>query len=371
MDPPPQPWNSAITRIDFERCTFENIPKNAFAGLKLLTELRFNNNYIERFDTDSVSDLPNLSTLEIFDSDIIDINSQAFNNLPNLFELAIVRSNISVIHTNALHNLRVPGLPVSNDCPEIDIRINSPRDSRMMSDVMNRRLESAQNLPLPDVGARVHIYQSNISNIATGAFKTDLVSFFIFYDNKVKYLASKAFELMMSNQCEISAMMLVGNYFNSIQAGALAFSQGQQDASHATYFVMSNNTFEYVSQNGFLIHPLMEIFSIADNKFVCECSYFDWLSKTSANTRYENLLRDIEETSTCHTNTISVETFYDYCPKVEISTEYPMTMPDFIDMKTEVNPPESDSMSSASNIFTVDLKSLILCISVVFLLSFT
>ncbi|KAF2354135.1 Leucine-rich repeat [Trinorchestia longiramus] len=368
MPPPPQPWKSSISRIKFERCIFEYLPQDAFAGLTNLTELRFVNNYIGNISSKSIFNLPNLVTIEFSGNDIFEINSMAIGSLPRLTELAFVNSNIKNVRKNALFNLKTPGLPTNSDCPEIDIRISSPRDERMMNDVMGRHLETVENLPLPEIGARLHFYHNNISLMEQFAITSDMFSFMIFYGNNVSYLANGAFQLEMSNQCEISAAMVVGNYFSNVRPGALAFVQGRPGNSHAIYFVMTNNTFEHVADKGFLFHPSINVYSLADNKFVCNCTFFQWLRRPANTTRQQKFETDLRTSATCDYNSISIETFTSSCTYADftptfIPTETPIA--DDGSYTTEyvvVTLPDGKPMVSSAATFTVPLrKNIIMC----------
>ncbi|XP_018011882.1 uncharacterized protein LOC108669104 [Hyalella azteca] len=320
-NPPNQSWNTSISRITFERCLFDSIPPKSFEGLSRLTELRFINNYIGNVSSYSISGLPNLRTVEFADSDIVNIHTSAISDLPALFEMAFVRTSISSLADGAVKIIRTPQLPANNDCPKIDIRI--PPSDRM-SDVMARSLESVDNLPLPEIGARLHFYFCNITALHPKAISSDWFSFVIFYGNRVSTFGTGAFQLTMDNQCEISAVMLVGNYFKSIQLGAVASIQKKQQANRPSYLVLTNNTFEFVAAKGFVIHPSIEVYSVADNKFVCECPNFAWLMSNSETPRQQEIERNLKASATCNYNSISVTTFTDSCPKRDMAS-YPST----------------------------------------------
>lgn len=376
MSPVTEKWQSMVRKIEFVDCIFDYIPGRAFEGLVQLEELRFINNYIGSVHSYAISNLQNLLTLEISDSYMVDIEQFAISGLPNLLELAFVRCEITTIMSDAVHNLRTPDLPSETDCPEIDIRFSGNRDGRLMGDVLERSLKSTENLPLPEFGPRLLFYRNNISVIENSAIESNSFAFIIFAGTHIVNLGEKALNVELSNQCEISALMVVQNVIDNIGSDSFASVQSRLQATHKTYFVMTNNTFSSVSENAFRFHPTLEVFSVADNKFSCECINFRWhyyssMAPTSMSTiRQHEIEGKLTSSGKCQGQDANVDSFLSTCtkddystgrPQVSVtqSTPFPVTTP--IQLQTEY--PKLSGAEASSQKVSLFIVSLLLLIT--------
>jgi len=290
--PSPEPWNSTIERIDFKNCLIPNITTDTFYGLTNLREIHFFQNFILTIFPNAIHDLSSLQTLEFADSSIGEIETEAISQLPNIRDIGFIGCHIEILRRNSILNMKYPQLPTANDCPNIDIRTNRA-DLETMHDMTGRLLEYSDNLPLPKFGARLTFLRCTITTFSSNSIKSDMFAFAIFGGNIITHLNERALNLQLSNQCHITAVMFSSNLFRNIYEGALASATSLSSATHATYLVLTNNTFEYVARNGFLIHPTLKIFTVEQNFFDCQCPYFHWAigeNLTSSQSELEKLV---------------------------------------------------------------------------------
>ena len=321
---------SFVKTIIFSKCIFDTIPGGAFEGLDKLEHIVFVNNYIRVLDSYSISNLNQLFFLEIDNSNISSIESNAMSGIPNLEEISILRSTIGSMKHNSIHIMRTPDSTAVKACElKIDLRTGEGRDARVMEDVMARNFEITNNLPIPEFGARLLIYGTNISVIEKSAVESDIFSFVIVTGSNFETIAQNAFNIELSNQCEISAFMVVQNDIQKIEPKVFAQIKSKLENEHKTYMVMINNTFRSVEVGGFKFDPSMEIFNLEENKFVCECLYFLWnyvsknLTRTSDAKIYD---QNITNTATCIKDGIEVNKFLSTCSEQEFlktTTEIP------------------------------------------------
>ena len=318
-EPSPEPWDSSIRQITFRDCFIPNVTADAFKGLTILEEIHVFSSFINSIMSDGFSHLPMLRTLEFASTYIGEIQENAVNNLPAIKDIAFTQCHVEVIKRNAINNVKLPTLPSSNDCPEIDVRI-SRAELANMNEWTARMLQSTENLPLPKFGARLLFLHSSIGTLFTNSITSDLFAFAILGGNTITHFGERALNLQLSNQCEISALMFSSNKFVNLHEGALASATGLSAVPHATYLVLTNNTFENVDPNGFIIHPTIKIFKMENNFFSCDCNLLSWIYEEDTTTTQTELENQLLRFSQCNATGLNLSEFVSTCPRTIASS---------------------------------------------------
>ena len=302
----------------------------AFEGLTQLEEIRFEHSHLWNISSYAISNLQNLKILGFIGSTIHNVEGHAISELPNLQQLVFNQCNIGEFDTKAIHILRTRNLPITSDCHATTRGNNNNHDERVMKNMMDRSRLSPTDNHLPVNGSRLIFYNSNISTIGNTAIESDIFAFLVIAGSTFTHLKENAFKVELNNQCEISLLELIQNKIEKLHADSFAHVSGKQSATHKTYFLMNNNTFDRVATNGFRFHPTLEVYMISSNKFICSCSKLHWYfasvrtATSGATTRRQMIEESLSSSSTCVSDDSKLEDFLVNCSGDE-TTEHPWT----------------------------------------------
>lgn len=336
-----EPWSSSIRKINFTSCSFESIPPRAFEGLNQLEEINFISNYIRIMNSEAISKLKTLKIVRFTDSSIRNIQQNAITQLPELYMLKFEKCDIISLVSNAIHiRNEIDSTSSADECPELDVRIGPGRDNRVIGNVLQGNMESENNLILPESGARLLIYQTNISIVEESAINSNKFAFMILEKNLIIHLMEKAFNVELDNRCEISASVVRQNTIDVVASNSFAGIQNRPQAKHKTFFALINNTFNDVKKQGFRLHPGLTISEIDENMFACECPNFTWYHYAKMYPSSHTLTREQElhdlllQTSQCTNERIKFEQFLGSCTNDTMSSMIPSNSPT-VDPNTE------------------------------------
>ncbi|RXG69682.1 hypothetical protein Avbf_02371 [Armadillidium vulgare] len=339
--------NCSVIELIFYNSYFINISANAFKGLKIIDTIRIVRSEIESIDAKAFSELHHLKTIEIANSTINIVKSDAFFDLPRIEELAFVSTNISILETNAIHIMNSTN-PSKTECATL-IRSRTSA-AHFMNDVVGRSLSHIGSVTLPTHGSKLIFFNSKIGLLNSKSISTNNFAYIIFGRNIVDELESKAINSVIKNDCDIAAILFVGNFFREVKPQAFIDITGSETHPFNTVLSMVDNIFNNVGPMGFLLDPKIKTSFIRDNHFTCShCNQFMWLL---SNEKYEpqiRLERELVETSRC-IDKKDLVTFLKGCPDdgYTLITEIPgESTQDFTGIPSEAESMTTQEISSS------------------------